>query len=137
MSNPLQLFEITPNQITHVVTVFYARIRQHPVLGPVFANHIPDTDWPPHEDKIARFWRNAILKERCYSGNPMRVHMAAPDVEPEHFAQWLALFDEVLTAELPAPTARAFSALAHRIGNGLRMGLEQVRHPKDAPPILR
>ncbi len=136
MENPLQLFDITPAQIDRVVASFYARIGQHSVLGPVFATHIPDDAWPEHEEKIARFWRNAILKERSYSGNPMRVHMQTSDVQPAHFEPWLALFDEVLHTELPAETARAFSALAHRIGRGLRLGLEQVRQPKDAPPIL-
>lgn len=134
--NPMQLFDISPDQIDRVVKVFYARIRAHNVLGPVFATHIAADEWPAHEAKIAAFWRNAILKERSYSGNPMRVHMQAGDVMPQHFVDWLALFDEVLAQELPGDTGRAFSALAHRIGRGLRVGLEQVRLPKDAPPIL-
>ncbi|GAA6208312.1 hypothetical protein NBRC116601_16050 [Cognatishimia sp. WU-CL00825] len=136
MENPLQLFDITPAQIDQVVARFYMRIRQHSVLGPVFAAHIQHEEWPAHEEKIARFWRNAILKERCYAGNPMRVHMQTSDVQPAHFDDWLALFDEVLHAQLPQDTARSFSALAHRIGRGLRLGLEQVRQPKDAPPVL-
>ena len=55
---------ITPVQINAVVAEFYAKIRLHPTLGPIFAAHV--TDWPAHEDKIARFWRNAILQERSY-----------------------------------------------------------------------
>ncbi len=134
--HPMQLFDITPDQVNRVVAAFYARIRQHPELGPVFAAHIAAEEWPQHEEKIAAFWRNAILKERSYAGNPMRVHMQTDDVTPAHFAPWLGLFDEVLSQQLPDETAKAFSALAHRIGRGLRMGLEQVRHPKDAPPKL-
>lgn len=52
-------FPITPQEIEAVVADFYAQVRLHPVLGPVFARHV--TDWPAHEAKIARFWRNAIL----------------------------------------------------------------------------
>ena len=52
-------FAITPAQIDQVVARFYAAIRQDPGLGPVFAAHV--TDWPVHEEKIASFWRNAIL----------------------------------------------------------------------------
>jgi hemoglobin len=136
VKNPLQLFDITPDQIDQIVAMFYMGIRQHDVLGPIFAAHIADDAWPEHEVKIAAFWRNAILKERSYSGNPMRVHMQTSDVQPAHFADWLALFDEVLAAQLPEDTARSFSALAHRIGHGLRLGLEQVRQPKDAPPVF-
>ncbi len=134
--NPMQLFDITSDEVDRVVAVFYARIRQHSELGPVFAAHIKGAEWAPHEAKIAAFWRNAILKERAYSGNPMQVHMVAGNVKPEHFAKWLGLFDEVLAEELPAETARPFSALAHRIGRGLRVGLEQVQRPADQPPIL-
>nr|WP_271844411.1 group III truncated hemoglobin [Cognatishimia sp. SS12] len=137
MPHPMQLFEITPAEVDRIVSVFYARIRRHPELGPIFAAHIAEGDWPAHEAKIAQFWRSAILKEGGYAGNPMRVHMSTPDVMPRHFTPWLALFDEVLSAQLSPDAAKAFSALAHRIGRGLRVGLEQVRAPKDAPPILR
>lgn len=136
MSNPMLLFDISPAQIDRVVQVFYTEIRAHPELGPVFNAHIAAKDWPAHEEKIARFWRNAILKERSYSGNPMRVHMQAGDVLPGHFAPWLDLFTQVLKRELPADTAAAFSALAHRIGDGLRFGLENYQRPADRPPVL-
>ena len=62
----LARFPVSPEQIDQVVAAFYARIRTHPKLGPVFASHV--TDWPEHEEKIARFWRNAILMERGYDG---------------------------------------------------------------------
>ena len=126
-------FDITPDQIDRVVATFYAAVRQHPGLGPVFAAHV--TDWPAHEEKIARFWRNAILHERSYDGNPMAVHRAAGNVRPPMFEVWLGLFDSVLRRELPAETAAQWSALAHRIGAGLRYGLLDDDHP--GPPSLR
>jgi hemoglobin len=104
-----------------VVAEFYDLIRRHPGLGPVFAAHV--TDWPAHEAKIARFWANAILHERSYDGNPQRVHVEAGDVRAGQFEIWLALFDGVLHRQLPSDTATAWSALAHRIGRGLRMGV--------------
>ena len=136
MTNPLQIFDISPEQIDRVVLVFYARVRQHAVLAPIFAQHIPDDGWETHEEKVAGFWRNAILKERSYAGSPMRAHVKSQHVQPQHFEDWLALFDEVLKEQLPEDTATAFSALAHRIGMGLRTGLEQMRAPKDEPPVL-
>ncbi|MFE3839294.1 group III truncated hemoglobin [Pseudogemmobacter sonorensis] len=108
--------------IARVVATFYAEVRRHPTLGPVFARHV--ADWPAHEARIAAFWRNAILRERGYDGNPMAVHRAAGNVRPGMFPAWLALFDAVLARELPPPTARAWSALAHRIGRGLSLGLQ-------------
>lgn len=120
-------FEITSDQINAVVSEFYACIRLHPGLGPVFAAHVKD--WPKHEEKISRFWRNAILYERSYDGNPMLAHMAAGDVRAPMFDVWLGLFDSVLRRELPEKTAEAWSALAHRIGRGLRMGVEDRENP--------
>jgi hemoglobin len=128
-------FAITPDQIDRVVAAFYARIRTHPGLGPVFAGHV--RDWPEHEAKIASFWRNAILMERGYDGNPLEVHRAAGDVRPGMFSPWLALFDEVLAHELPPDTARAWSALAHRVGRGLRYGLVEPATDEAGVPKLR
>jgi len=127
-------FDVTRAQIVAVVTEFYALVRGHPGLGPVFAAHV--TDWPAHEEKITRFWANAILRERGYDGNPQAVHVAAKDVRPEHFDVWLALFDGVLHRQLPEPQAAAWSALAHRIGRGFRTGVEEARRPDGAPPRL-
>ncbi|WP_299352208.1 group III truncated hemoglobin [uncultured Shimia sp.] len=136
MANPLQMFDITADQIDQVVGVFYARVRQHPELGPVFAAHIAPEDWPAHEEKITRFWRNAILKERCYDGQPMRVHLERPKVQTKHFTVWLELFDQTLTELLPAESALAFSNLAHRIGDGFRFGIEARDRRADQPPSL-
>lgn len=125
-------FDITQDQIGHVVATFYACIREHPGLGPVFAAHVGD--WPKHEAGITLFWRNAILHERGYDGNPLAVHRAAGNVRPGMFAVWLGLFDSVLRLELPAETAAAWSALAHRIARGLMSGLQVEA---GAPPDLR
>ncbi len=131
-------FAITATQIDLVVQAFYARVREHDILGPVFYETLPPVTavWVEHEDKIAAFWRNAILFERGYSGNPQRVHSQREAVEPAHFAIWLALFDEVLRDELPPELAAAWSNLAHRIGQGLRMGVVQSKQRHGDVPNL-
>ena len=134
LPNPLARFAITAAQIERVVTRFYARVRTHPVLGPIFAAHV--TNWPEHEAKIAGFWRNAILRERSYDGNPMRVHVTRPEIKPEHFAVWLGLFHEVLRAELPEDIAAQWAALADRIGEGCRTGIVSMRQRPDEVPSL-
>lgn len=124
---------VTPQQIDEVVRVFYAAVRRHEVLGPIFARHV--TDWPAHEERIAAFWRNAILYERGYDGNPTQVHRSAGDVAPEHFEPWLMLFDATLARTLPREAAQGWSALAHRIGAGLRIAVRT--DAAGGPPILR
>ncbi|WP_136685392.1 group III truncated hemoglobin [Falsirhodobacter xinxiangensis] len=125
-------FPVTSDQIDIVVADFYARVRSDAVLGPIFAAHV--TDWTAHEGRIAAFWRNAILYDRGYEGSPMMAHRRAGDVRPDHFPRWLALFETALHARLPVEVAAAWSALAHRIGAGLRMG---VADRADGPPSLR
>lgn len=132
-------FAITAEEIDTVVRTFYARVREDGTLAPVFFQSIPPEPdlWVEHEAKIAAFWRNAILFERSYDGNPQRVHVERKAVEPEHFAIWLNLFDEVLKEKLPPELANGWSALAHRIGRGLKMGIEHSRLEAGAVPILR
>lgn len=122
---------VTEEQIDRVVAQFYQRVRTHPALGPVFAAHVEN--WPEHEEKISRFWRNALLLQRCYDGNPMQVHKAAGNVKTTHFPVWLSLFDQVLYHELPEPLAQSWSALVHRIGRGLSFGLPQEGDKSPVP----
>ncbi|MDA5093344.1 group III truncated hemoglobin [Aliiroseovarius sp. KMU-50] len=136
--NPMQLFDISGDEIDRVLNTFYSRIRQHPELGPIFNGHVGETDaeWDKHIALIARFWRGAILREPGYDGNPMRAHMQAGNVFSEHFDPWLALFEEVVSEILPPQTARPWIALAHRIGRGLRLGVEDLHRPATKAPSL-
>lgn len=127
-------FPVSAGQIDAQVAAFYAAVRAHPVLGPVFAGHV--TDWPEHEAKIARFWRNAILRERVYDGSPMMAHRQAGDVRAEHFPLWLALFDEVLARTQPPEVAQPWSAMVHRIGRALSMGVAEAQRPSGAVPLF-
>lgn len=115
-------FQITEPEIQAVVANFYARVRQHPELGPIFAPHVQD--WPSHEAKIVAFWRGAITGQGGYDGNPMRAHISAGNIAPRNFSAWLDLFEAALADELPMHTQRLWAELAHRIGHGLKSGLD-------------
>lgn len=116
-------FSITRPEIERVVARFYASVREHPTLDPIFAAHV--TDWPAHEAKIADFWAGIILHMPGYGGNPVAAHVQAGNVRPGMFAVWLALFDTTLAAELHPDTAAAWSALAHRIGRTMRAAVTE------------
>ncbi len=132
---PLARFEISEAEIDRVVTAFYARVRQHPMLGPVFAVHVDD--WPEHEAKVARFWKGSILHLPGYDGSPMFAHRQAKNVKPGMFSVWLGLFDQVLKDELAPETAEAWSALAHKIGTSLRAGVVDRETLPGGVPKLR
>ena len=134
MAYQIQRFPIEGEEIRRVMESFYAKVRAHPELGPVFANHVGTTDaqWQTHITKIEGFWRSALLRDQdAYSGNPMAVHVTAPDIEIYHFAPWLVLFEETLEEELSAESAAAWSGMAHRIAKGFtaimaRSGKEMI-----------
>lgn len=128
-------FPLTRGQIERVVAAFYGKVRTDHVLGPIFAAHI--SDWSAHETKVANFWGNAILNERDYDGNPMQAHIAAKNVKPDHFERWLALFDNVLSDQLPEDVAGTWSFLAHRIGRGLSLGLAYNSRSNGDVPRLK
>ncbi len=128
-------FDITRQEIERVVAAFYAAAREHPGLGPVFAAHV--ADWPAHEAIVADFWASSILHERSYQGSPMAAHVKAGNVKPGMFSTWLDLFDQTLQTELPPEKARAWSALAHRIGRSLRAGVVERDTLPGGVPRLR
>ena len=135
--NPMQKFDITPEDIDRLVAVFYQRIRAHQILGPVFARAIALEDgpaWRTHEAKIAAFWRNAIGIDRSYDGSPMQVHVDNPEVMPGMFSAWLELFGATAHEELTPAQAESITALATRIGASLRYGVTQRGQTRGEPP---
>lgn len=59
-----------------LVPGFYAKVRQAPVLGPIFAERI--TDWAPHIDRMVAFWSSVALVTGRYHGAPKPALRTAP-----------------------------------------------------------
>ncbi|OIP85965.1 MAG: hypothetical protein AUK37_03440 [Rhodobacterales bacterium CG2_30_65_12] len=138
-ATPVQKFPMTADEIDRLVAAFYQRIRAHATLGPVFARAIAPDDgpeWRAHEAKIAAFWRNAVGLDRGYDGNPMRVHVENPQVMPGMFSVWLELFGQTARDVLPSETAARITALAERIGDGMRYAVTQRGQTRGVPPRL-
>jgi hemoglobin len=96
---------------------FYADVRQHHVLGPVFNAHI--RDWPAHLDKITEFWAVQTGGPSKYPGGFAGAHLRL-GIGPEHFEHWLRLWDINCVRELPHEEGSAMSALAHRLAERLK-----------------
>lgn len=104
----------TEEQIERLVHEFYAKIRQHDRLGPIFANKLGD-DWGPHLAKMVDFWSSIMLTSGRYSGTPMQKHLALKMVRPEDFRIWLELFEETALS-IGGPTfAETFMDKANRV----------------------
>ena len=96
---------------------FYADVRQHGVIGPIFAAHIKD--WDAHVAKIAEFWARATGGPSIYAGQMPVKHLAL-GLAPEHFGFWLELWDFNCRRMLAQTEAEEMSKLAHGIGARLR-----------------
>jgi len=112
--------------ISDIVETFYARIREHDLLGPIFAAHI--ADWPRHLAKMKDFWASIAIEAGRFRGNPMLKHIAIGSLERGHFDQWLALFSATLDDVVAGKEARTFfRERAGRIADSLHMGIEVQR----------
>lgn len=97
---------------------FYADVRQHDEIGPVFAARIDD--WPAHLEKIAGFWSGLTGGPALYGGGMAARHIPL-QLEEKHFQAWLGLWHRHCEAHLPAPEAAEMIAIAEAIGQRLRM----------------
>lgn len=96
---------------------FYADVRQHTVLGPIFNRQIED--WPAHLEVINSFWARLTGGPSDYSGQMPMKHLSL-GIDAPHFAAWLQLWDFNCSRYLRETEAREMSALAHGIGQRLR-----------------
>ena len=106
--------------IERVVRGFYARVRQDPMIGPVFEARI--ADWEPRLQRMCAFWSSVALMSGRYHGSPMVKHMPLP-VDAAHFDRWLDLFRQTVRELCPPAAQTHFIERAERIAESLEMGV--------------
>lgn len=114
--------DISETQLQALIPLFYARVRDDSLIGPVFDEAIGD--WDAHLEKLIAFWSSVMLTSGRYKGNPVAAHARHLDrITPPMFDRWLALWAEVTDQRLPAPAAAALQGKAARIAESLKLGL--------------
>ena len=117
---------ITEDRLKTLVDLFYARVRNDPLIGPVFEGAIHD--WPEHLDKLQAFWSSVMLTSGRYKGRPLPAHIKHGDsITPQAFERWLALWRETTEEVMPADAAAALQDKAARIAESLSLGIEYAR----------
>jgi hemoglobin len=106
--------------IETLIRAFYARVRQDPLLQPIFDQRI--SDWEPHLDSMFAFWSSLTLQTGHYHGQPMAEHMPLA-VDAHHFDRWLALFEETARYLCPPAAAERFVERARRVAESLELGV--------------
>lgn len=109
-------------RLLNLVRHFYADVRQHREIGPIFTAQIHD--WPAHLEKIADFWSGATGGPARYSG-PMPFKHVSLGLEEKHFAAWLDLWQRNCRNQLPSTEAEQLVAIAEAIGVRLRQIIAQ------------
>ena len=102
--------------LSNLLRHFYADVRQHHLIGPVFNQRIED--WPAHLAKIAGFWARITGGPSMYSGQIPAKHVSL-GLDPRHFDAWLELWDFNCRCRLEPQEAREMSRLAHEMGQRL------------------
>jgi hemoglobin len=114
--------EISEDGIRRLVDRFYAKVRAHPELGPIFNRAIPG-DWEPHLATMRDFWSSVMLTSGRYKGNPVATHLRLEGMEPRLFERWLELFAETSGELFTADVADMFHVKAARIAESLKLAL--------------
>lgn len=96
---------------------FYADVRQHRLIGPIFMRKIED--WPAHLEIIADFWTGVTGGPAGYRGGMPMKHFPLA-LEEAHFEAWLTLWKNNCRTQLPSREAEEMTVLANRIGVRLR-----------------
>jgi hemoglobin len=109
---------------------FYADVRQHNEIGPIFTAQIQD--WPTHLEKIADFWSNVTGGPVLYEGPMPQKHFPL-GLEPRHFEAWLDLWRRNCRVQFPAPEAAELIVTAESIGERLRFLTDRYGQRPAAP----
>ena len=113
---------INEESLRHLVDAFYAKVREDPLIGPVFNGAI--ADWPEHLDKLQCFWSSVMLTSGRYKGRPLPAHVKHADaISPASFERWLAIWRETTDELLDPVSAAALQEKAGRIAESLSLGI--------------
>jgi hemoglobin len=103
-------------RLLRLLRQFYADVRQHREIGPIFTARIKD--WPAHLEKIADFWSNVTGGPVRYAG-PMPQRHFPLGLEARHLEAWLDLWRRNCRIHLPPAEAAELIAAAEGIGERL------------------
>jgi hemoglobin len=109
---------------------FYADVRQHELIGPIFNRQIDD--WPSHLEKIGSFWARLTGGPSDYSGQMPAKHLNL-GIDAQHFNAWLQLWRFNCSSHLKEPEAQEMIGLATKLDAGLRALSPPLRNRQRLP----
>jgi hemoglobin len=110
----------TREDIIRLVDQFYDRVQVSDTIGKIFAH----VDWAHHKPIMYSFWSTMILGEQSYQRNPFEKHVPL-NLAPEHFAEWLRLFQLTVDELFKGSNATQVKERAWSIANVWQYKLSQ------------
>ncbi len=110
---------VTEANLERLVHSFYERVGTHERLGPIF-NAALAGRWDAHLACMVDFWSSVLLAGGRYHGRPLHAHLLVQGLEPEHFRDWLELFQETLDDLFVPEVAERISTAASRMGERIQ-----------------
>lgn len=119
-------------EIDILVRRFYAKVRDHEMLGPIF-NGIID-DWDHHLIHLSDFWEMILLNSGPGAGkfNPAKVHREVDDkvgnsIDQVHFGNWLQLWFQTIEEHFEGKNAEYAKEHARRMAHNIFMRIWEGR----------
>lgn len=121
------------SDVSHLVRTFYAKVRKHQTLGPIFNRII--SDWEEHLEKLTDFWESNLFFVQKYQGNPRTAHISVDKkmdhtIETRHFGEWLNLWFETIDEHFEGTLADRAKMNARKMSTHLFLKIyEQRQNP--------
>lgn len=116
------------HQIKELVNLFYSRVRNDELLGPIFGAAI-NGNWEEHLIRMTDFWSTVVLASRRYKGNPMAAHLALPRLSRDHFERWLEYWRTAASELLGDAQASIFVKKAEFMADRLLLAINTHHDP--------
>ncbi len=125
--------------VSLLVHSFYAKIRKHDILGPIFNRSIPDDRWSAHLEKLTDFWESHLFGVAKFRGSPPIAHQRMDikernTINQTHFEIWLQLWFQTLDELFKGERAEDAKERARQMSIGLFAAIWQ-RRPENLRPI--
>lgn len=122
----------TREDVDFLVRSFYAHVRNHESLGPIFNGIVKD--WEIHLVHLSDFWEMILLQTGPGAGkfNPTRVHREVDAkvnhvIDQVHFGNWLELWFITLDDNFVGEVADFAKEHARRMAHMLFMRIWEAR----------
>lgn len=131
-------FDITDRRdVACLVNVFYDRVRDDDILGPIF-DDIAHVDWATHLPRMYDFWESVLFATATSKGTPLVVHRALARRTPlttAAFDRWIALFRSTVDDLFSGPMAEHAKDSAARIAATMEHNLDSRTSSIDASSL--